>query len=160
LLRDYASYLRPRHLEAAEHDSRQASGISATVHFRERDHDVSFLGARCRSCGTEQFPLPRVCYTCHARDDFESIRLSDRPGRLLSWTLDHFFPTPEPPLAAGMVQVEGGARIYLQLTDVASDELRCELPLEFVFRRIHEVGGKPNYFWKATPMRKTNPESQ
>jgi 3-hydroxy-3-methylglutaryl CoA synthase len=159
-LRDYAAFLRPRHLETAEHDVRQAPGISATVHFRERDHDVSFRGARCRRCGTEQFPSQRVCYACHARDDFESIRFSDRRGRLLSWTLDHFFPTPEPPLAAGVVEIEGGARAYLQLTDVDKDELRCDLPLEFVFRRIHEVGGKPNYFWKATLLRDTRTEPQ
>jgi len=157
-IRDYAAYLRPRHLEAGEHDMRQAPGISATVHFRERDHDMSFCGARCRRCGAEQFPSQRVCYGCQGRDDFESIRLSDRRGRLLSWTLDYFFPTPEPPLAAGMVQIEGGARTYLQLTDVATDELRCDLPLEFVFRRIHEVGGKPNYFWKATPLRDVRSE--
>ncbi len=159
-IRDYAAYLRSRHLEAAEHDPRQAPGISATVHFRERDQDVSFRGARCRRCGVEHFPPQRVCYRCHSRDDFESIRLSDRPGRLLSWTLDHFFPTPEPPLAAGVVEMEGGARAYLQLTNVAPDELRCDLPLEFVFRRIHEVGGKPNYFWKATPLRNTRLEPQ
>jgi len=152
-IRDYGAYLEPRHLETSEHDMRQAPGISATVHFRERDHDMSFRGARCLRCGAEQFPSQRVCYGCHGRDDFQSIRLSDRRGRLLSWTLDYFFPTPEPPLAAGMVQVEGGARAYLQLTDIATDELRCDLPLEFVFRRIHEVGGKPNYFWKATPVR-------
>ncbi|HBZ70397.1 MAG TPA: 3-hydroxy-3-methylglutaryl CoA synthase [Deltaproteobacteria bacterium] len=159
-IRDYAAYLRARHLEAAEHDVRQGPAISATVHFRERDHDLSFHGVRCRRCGAEYFPSQRVCYNCHARDDFESIRLSDRPGWLLSWTLDHFFPTPEPPLAAGVVQIEGGARAYLQLTGVGSEELRCDLPLEFVFRRIHEVGGKPNYFWKATPSRNPRPEPQ
>jgi len=156
----YATYLRPRHLEATEHDVRQAPGISATVHFRERDSDLSFRGAHCRRCSAEHFPPQRVCYRCHARDDFESVRLSDRQGRLLSWTLDHFFPTPEPPLAAGVVEIEGGARVYLQLTDVTSDELRCELPVEFVFRRIHEVGGKPNYFWKATPLRDMRSEPQ
>jgi len=24
--------------------------------------------------------------------------------------------------------------------------------VEFTFRRIHEVGGRPNYYWKATPV--------
>ena len=26
------------------------------------------------------------------------------------------------------------------------------MPLEFEFRRIHEVGGRPNYYWKARPV--------
>jgi uncharacterized OB-fold protein len=152
-LRDYTAFLRMRHLEASEHDVRTAPGISATVHFRERDEDIALQAGRCRRCGVEQFPAPRVCSGCYGRDTMDSVRLSDRPGRLLSYTLDHFFPTPEPPLAVGVVEVEGGARVYLQLCDVAEAELHCDLPLELVFRRIHEVGGKPNYFWKATPLR-------
>ena len=24
-------------------------------------------------------------------------------------------------------------------------------PVEFVFRRIHESGGRPNYYWKGIP---------
>jgi hypothetical protein len=27
-----------------------------------------------------------------------------------------------------------------------------DLPVEYVFRRIHDAGGKPNYFWKASPL--------
>ena len=38
-------------------------------------------------------------------------------------------------------------------SQVSPDELRCDLPVEFVFRKIHEAGGKPNYFWKCTPRR-------
>jgi 3-hydroxy-3-methylglutaryl CoA synthase len=151
-LRDYGAHLRARGLEPAEHAARGAPPISATIHFRDRDEDMSFRGSRCRRCGTEQFPSQRVCYGCHARDEFQPVRLSDRRGRLLSYTLDYFFPTPEPPLAAGVVEVDGGARVYLQLTDVTKEELRCDLPLALVFRRIHQAGGKPNYFWKATPV--------
>ena len=29
--------------------------------------------------------------------------------------------------------------------------MRIDLPVEFVFRRIHEAGGRPNYYWKASP---------
>jgi len=25
--------------------------------------------------------------------------------------------------------------------------------VEFTFRKIHEYGGTPNYFWKCTPVR-------
>ena len=27
-----------------------------------------------------------------------------------------------------------------------------EQPVEYVFRKIHDAGGKPNYFWKASPL--------
>jgi hypothetical protein len=27
------------------------------------------------------------------------------------------------------------------------------MPVELTFRKIHEAGGSPNYFWKSTPVR-------
>ena len=68
----------------------------------------------------------------------------------MSYTLDYFHPSPEVPTTAGVVDVDG-CRVYLMMTDNKIDELRCDLPVEFTFRRIHESGGKPNYFWKSTP---------
>ena len=126
--------------------------MAATKLFRERDSLLGLIGWSCTSCGTVHFPRNRVCYRCRTRDAFEPVRLSDRTGRVLSYTLDHFFPTPEPPLAAGMVEVEG-CRLYLQMADVEADELRCDLPVAFTFRKIHEAGARPAYFWKSTPVR-------
>jgi hypothetical protein len=50
-----------------------------------------------------------------------------------------------------VTEVEGGCRIHLQLVDCPPEQTRLDLPVEFVFRRIHEVGGRPNYYWKCTP---------
>lgn len=151
-LPSYDSYLKARHLDPAEHDPRGGQGIPATVHFRERDADIRFLGRRCTACGTLHFPACRVCYGCYAKDCFESVRLSDCLGRVLSYSFDYFFPSPEPPVIAGMCEVEGGARVYLQMTDASADMLRCDLPVEFVFRKIHDAGNRPNYFWKSRPL--------
>src|SRR5207302_10214746 len=74
----YDKYLRFRQLFATEHDRRAGAGISATIHFRDRDEDVSLLAHRCRRCATMQYPFQRVCYRCYARDDFDKVRLSDR----------------------------------------------------------------------------------
>ena len=151
-LRSYDSYLKSRHLDAGEHDRRAGDGVPATIHYRERDADVSFLGQRCTECGTMHFPACRVCYGCQAKDQFENVRLSDLQGRVMSYSFDYFFPTPEPPLIVGMCEVDNGARVYLQMTDASTDMLRCDLPVEFVFRKIHDVGNKPNYFWKSRPL--------
>jgi len=151
-LRSYDSYLKSRHLEASEFDRRGGDGVPATVHFRERDSDISFLAQKCTKCGTMHFPACRVCYGCYAKDQFENVRLSDKTGKVLSYSFDHFFPTPEPPLIVGMCEVENGARVYMQMTDATQDMLRCDLPVEFVFRKIHDVGHRPNYFWKSRPL--------
>ncbi len=151
-LRSYDSYLKSRHLDAGEHDGRGGEGVPATIHYRERDSDISFHGQRCTQCDTVHFPACRVCYVCFAKDQFEPVRLSDRLGRVMSYSFDYFFPSPEPPVIVGMCEVDNGARVYLQMTDASTELLRCDLPVEFVFRKIHEAGNKPNYFWKSRPV--------
>ncbi len=151
-LPSYDMYLRFRQLLATEHDRRAGAGISATKHFRDRDGDVSLLGQRCRRCGQVQFPHQRVCFKCYARDDFDLVRLSDKVGTVKSFTFDNFAGSPMPPLVAGIVEVEG-ARLYLQMTDVSPKEVKLAMPVELTFRKIHEAGGTPNYFWKSTPIR-------
>jgi len=152
-LSDYDKYLRYRNLEASANDRRAGAGVSATVHFRDRNEDISFHAQRCRKCGQEQFPFQRVCFTCFARDQFEEVRLSDREGKVMSYTFDFFAGSPDPPMVVSMVEAQGGSRLYLQMTDVSAKELRLDLPVEFTFRKIHEYGGTPNYFWKCTPVR-------
>jgi hydroxymethylglutaryl-CoA synthase len=152
-LGDYDKFLRFRHLEANGHDRRAGGGVSATIHYRDRNEDISFHGQRCRACGQEQFPFQRVCFSCYARDNFDEVRLSDRTGKVLSHTFDFFAGSPDPPLIVTMIEVEGGARVYLQMTDASPKEAKLDLPVEFTFRKIHEFGGTPNYFWKCTPVR-------
>jgi 3-hydroxy-3-methylglutaryl CoA synthase len=151
-LASYDLYLRFRQLLATEHDRRAGAGLSATKHFRDRDAEVSLLAQRCRRCAQVQYPRQRVCFKCFAKDEFEPVRLSDRIGTLKSFTFDNFAGSPNPPLVASVVDVDG-ARLYLQMTDVHPKEVKLDLPVELVFRRIHEAGGTPNYYWKCTPVR-------
>ena len=148
----YDLYLRFRQLQATEHDRRAGAGLSATKHFRERDVEVSLYAFKCGGCGQVQYPRQRVCYTCFRKDDFESIRLSDRIGTVKSFTFDMFAGSPAPPLVAGIIDVEG-ARLYIQMTDVDPKEVKLGMPVELTFRKIHEAGGTPNYYWKSTPLR-------
>jgi 3-hydroxy-3-methylglutaryl CoA synthase len=152
-LSDYDTYLSFRNLQTTDSDRRAGAGVSATVHYRDRDEDISFRGHKCRRCGTLQFPYQRVCYTCFAKDDFDTVRLADGEGKVLSYTFDFFAGSPNPPLVVTMTEADGGARVYMQMTDVSPKELKLELPVEFTFRKIHEYGGTPNYFWKCTPIR-------
>jgi|SRR5688572_16102891 len=148
----YDMYMRFRQLLATEHDRRAGAGLSATKHFRDRDTDVTLLGQRCRRCGQTQFPRQRVCYKCFAKDEFDAVRLSDKIGTVKSFTFDNFAGSPNPPLVAGIVDVDG-ARLYVQMTDVDPKEVKLGMPVEMTFRKIHEAGGTPNYFWKSTPLR-------
>ena len=151
-LPSYDAYLRFRQLLATEHDRRAGAGISATKHFRDRDDDVTLAGLRCRRCGCVQYPRQRVCFRCHARDAFERVRLSDKIGAVKSFTFDTFAGSPMPPLIATVTDVDG-ARLYLQMTDASPKEVKLDMPVELTFRKMHEAGGTPNYYWKCTPVR-------
>src|SRR5688572_21888087 len=86
VITSYDTYLRARGLDAKEWAAGADLGLSATIRFRERDADITFLAARCTSCGQVHFPKPRVCGKCFAKDHWEPHRLSDRHGRLLAYT--------------------------------------------------------------------------
>ena len=141
---------RARGLTATEWEAGTNPGLSATILFRERDDDLTCSGQQCRKCDAIQFPAQRVCETCFAKDEFEKVRLSDRLGKVVTYTFDFFFPTPNPPTVVTIVDVDG-ARIHLQVIEIKPDEMKIGQEVEFVFRRIHESGGRPNYYWKGIP---------
>lgn len=146
---NYDQYLSARGLKITEWERPKDPGLSATVHFRGRDDELSFKGQKCRACGAVQFPAQRVCESCFAKDDFDKVRLSDRVGTIVTYTFDFFFPTPEPPTVVSIIEIDG-ARIHMQIANCRPDDVKLGLPVDFTFRRIHEVGGRPNYYWKAT----------
>lgn len=147
-----AAYRRARKLDLTEYPVSDDQGVSATIHFREGAEDIRMQGQRCQ-CGEPQFPKQRVCIRCGAKDSFTDEDFAERTGTLVTYTLDAFFPTPTPPTAVGIVQVDNGPRIYLQIAGLPKEGPTLGMPLRFVFRRIHESGKRPNYFWKALPER-------
>lgn len=145
-----AVYRKALGLDAAEYPAPDDQGISATVHFRERDENLALAGHRC-ACGEPQFPKGRVCIRCGRQGPFTREVFAEGTGRVVTYTLDAFFPSPEPPTPVGIIQVEGGPRIHMQIADVAPDAIAIGMPVRFAFRRIHQAGRKPNYFWKCVP---------
>ncbi len=119
----YDDYINARGLQAKEWEAGTNPGLSATILFRERDDDLSFLGQQCRKCQAIQFPAQRVCETCFAKDAFDKVRLSDRIGKVVTYTFDFFFPTPNPPTIVTIVDVDG-ARIHLQVVELEPDEMK------------------------------------
>src|ERR1700730_9717259 len=91
----YPQYLLWRERLAAERPRRpDPDRPSAPFAWRNRRYKLSMAGGRCRTCGAVQFPLPRVCYQCHAGRRFgpgTGLRpagphrhLHGRPARVLA----------------------------------------------------------------------------
>src|SRR2546426_7030344 len=56
---------------------------------------------------------------------------------------------------SAVIDLDGGGRVYLQVTDAAEGEVKVGAPVELTFRRLHEAGGNRNYFWKARDRKST-----
>ena len=153
----YPQYLVWRERLAAERPRRpDPDRPSAPFAWRNRRYKLSMAGGRCRTCGAVQFPLPRVCYQCHAADDFEPVSASGQTGRIVTFTVDRLAFSPSPPLVSAIVAFEHGGRLQCELTDVRGP-IRVGDEVVPTFRRGATVGGIRNYIWKARPVYPTTP---
>jgi 3-hydroxy-3-methylglutaryl CoA synthase len=150
---DYTTYLMWRKLiqTPVQRVPMLVSYPTATATWRERKRIHPLHGVKCRACGTIQYPPQRICIKCHAKDDFEEVSLFSKKGKLFSYSFD--FIRGNVPI--GLVNLEGGGRVFVELTDVDPGELKIDLPVELTFRRLDlwRENDMYGYFWKATPTR-------
>ncbi|TMA54523.1 MAG: hydroxymethylglutaryl-CoA synthase family protein [Deltaproteobacteria bacterium] len=147
-LPSYGRYARFRKLVRKETVATDVS--SPVILWRDRKELLPLYGGRCPKCGTVQFPKHRLCVECAYPDGLEDVKLARR-GRLFTFTNDYLAESPDPPVTHAVVDLEGGGRLYVQLTDCEAERVEIDMPLELTFRKIHEAGGFNNYFWKARP---------
>jgi 3-hydroxy-3-methylglutaryl CoA synthase len=155
ILPNYELYLKWRGLHQPDPGVRRPPMPmpSASAMFRERQRNLRFHAAQCQACGTVQYPPQRVCTKCGTRDDFEAVRLADRPAKLFTYALDYIAGSVDVPLAVCIVNFQGGGRALMTMTDRVVEEIAIDMPLEMSFRRLYEAEGIHNYFWKCTPVR-------
>ena len=128
---------------------------SASVSWRERNWSIRFHGSKCKNCGLITFPIQRVCYQCQSKDNYEEVGLSDKKGKVFTFSLDNLAGRSDDPVIPQTViesEMEN-ARIYCIMTDCDPKEIKIGMPVELTFRRIYEGGGMYNYFWKCRPIR-------
>lgn len=155
ILPSYERYLSYRGILETEPGEPFRTFPSATVLWRDRSSVLRCHGSRCRVCGTISYPIQRVCFNCRSRDDYDEVRLSDKAGRVFTFSLDNMAGRSDDPVVVQTVveSEEGSARIYCMMTDCDPSQVRVDMPVELTFRRIYEGGGFHNYFWKCRPPR-------
>jgi 3-hydroxy-3-methylglutaryl CoA synthase len=139
----------------AEKDNKTA----LTTLYRNSDMILGLVGGRCTETGVVQFPRTRISVSPNKStvDTQEPYRFAERKAKILTWSADFLTFSMAPPNHYGMVDFEGGGRIYLDITDVEPGDVDTGLPVKMVFRikEIDERRGFTRYFWKATPDRST-----
>jgi len=152
-LDNYEKYITMKGIIEKEPPRRPPFDTSLPMLWRERKSVLSLYGGKCKKCGTPHFPLQRVCFGCRAKDNFEEVRLVGKKGELFTFTKDNLFATVDSPQVMTVVEIEGGYRIYCQMTDRNPDGVKVGMPVEMTFRKIHDARGLNNYFWKCKPLR-------
>ena len=151
---DYKQYLVWRGILPIELRKETVAFISAPALWRERDANLRFHGVKCQVCGTIQYPPQRVCTKCHAKDQFEPYRLSDKKAKIFTYSMDYItYPVLERPVVNAAIDFDGGGRTLCYLTDREAEQVQCGLPVEMSFRKLFVKDGIHNYFWKAIPLR-------
>ncbi len=104
---------------------------SATVSWRERDSAIRCHGSRCKGCGTVAHPIQRVCINCRSKDDFDEVRLSDKRGKVFTFSLDNLAGrSDDPTIVQTVVESElDSARIYCLMTDCIPSEVKVDMPV-------------------------------
>jgi len=151
---NYEKYLTFRNILETAPEAPFSIDSAATVLWRDRGWVLSFHGSRCKECGLVTFPIHRVCFGCQSKDNFDEIRLSDKEGKVFTFSLDYLAGTPDPPVVQTVLESnEGSARIYCMMTDVDPKEVKVGMDVKMTFRRVREARGFYNYFWKCRPLR-------
>ncbi len=145
----YGKYARFRKLMKKDYSTPDES--TPVVLLRDKNEILPLHGGRCPNCGTIQFPIHRICVECGYRGGLEEVKLA-RTGKLFTFTHDYLTETPDPPTTHAVVDLDGGGRVFVQLTDCESDRVAIGMPVELTFRKYHEGSGIKNYFWKARPV--------
>lgn len=152
-LGSYERYMRWRGLVEVEGSRRQPPFSSPIVLWREGDALLPFKGSKCRHCGLIDFPPQRICYQCGSKDDFDVIKLP-KTGKLFTFTEDYLSGAAvEDFIGNPVIDLDGGGRMRTLMTECEAGEMKIDMPIELVLRKLHEGAGYPNYFWKARPVR-------
>jgi uncharacterized OB-fold protein len=148
----YERYLRRRRLLDLQGARRPDPAAPAAPPMLRRSRwKFGLVAARCSQCGSVATPPGRVCPSCGAVDAGADYPLRDLPGRVVSFTVDRLAPSPDPPVVLAVVDVDGGGRRTVEVTDVPRDGIAVGDRVIPTFRRLYSVDGIHNYFWKARP---------
>lgn len=147
-LESYATFLRYKDMARMP---RPEFASSTVILWREQRQLYSLYGTRCNQCGLVRFPMQMICSRCRAKDEYEEVRLA-RKGTLFNFMHDNLFENMESPTTLAIVDLEGGGRIFLHMTDRDPQAVELDMEVELTFRKLFEANDFYTYFWKCRPV--------
>ena len=136
----------------AEADQKQPG----TTLFRNRKTVLGLVGGRCTKTGTVQFPRSEISVNPNDRaiGTQEDYPLAEKQARIVTYTADSLTYSPAPPQYYGMIDFEGGGRMFTEFADVDAESIEVGLAMKMMFRikAVDEKRDFIKYFWKAVPV--------
>ncbi|MEZ0345351.1 MAG: Zn-ribbon domain-containing OB-fold protein [Infirmifilum sp.] len=108
--------------------------------WRERVRRYRLVGGKCGSCSRVVYPHRRVCPYCGS-EGLEPVELPRR-GKVVTYAVIRHPPRGfegKEPYVIAVVELEGGAKVLAQLTDVKPEDVKVGMEVEAVFRRYREL---------------------
>ena len=134
--------------------------VSIPTYSRSIPQRYALIAAKCKSCGTVNFPTTLTCLKCE-KTEFEPLKLSGK-GKIYCYTTISRGGSP-PEFSAqqnlvgsyqvAVVELDEGPKIVAQMTNCKPEDLKIGLPVEATFRRIYEDDGILRYGIKFMPLR-------
>jgi hydroxymethylglutaryl-CoA synthase len=105
---------------------------------RAEEWKFGFAGTRCRRCSF-----------CGTTDEMDAAPVATLHGTIVTHTVDYLAYSPSPPMIQAVLDVDGGGRCTIEVTDAEPERLRVGARVAFTFRRLFTSGGVHDYFWKS-----------
>ncbi|MGC8923705.1 MAG: Zn-ribbon domain-containing OB-fold protein [Candidatus Micrarchaeia archaeon] len=124
--------------------------------WRRTSERYNLIGSRCETCGTYYMPGRAICPMCRRKGKIVPHKYSGN-GKIYSYTVIRVAPEGYEfyvPYVLAIVELEEGARITGQIVDVDPEEVKIGMPVEMVFRKLHEDNpeGLITYGFKFRPV--------
>lgn len=127
---------------------------SEMMNEREKENLLYLNGFQCEKCQTIYFIKSAQCKKCKC-EKF-SLKKVQQTGTVYSLTKEYYFPHSFPPITMAIIDLEGGGRVTVQMTDDIYEEEKNKIQIgskvKLVLRKMMEKGAKPDYFWKGKLM--------
>lgn len=131
--------------------------LSVPAHWRELPARYRLEGGLCRSCGHTMLPKEEVCPICGSKDIV--TKQLPRRGKVISYSVIWNAPRGYEyytPYIVALIELEDGAKLMSQLTDVEPSQVTEGMEVEMVLRKVRVSGesGIIAYAYKFRPLLK------
>jgi len=135
---DYEDFLRTKGVLSKD-ESPAKMGLSplSPLMWRQSAELYRLIGGKCTKCSYVNFPPSqrKICVRC-GNTEFEKVLMS-RNGKIHTFCINYYMPPGfETPLPIIIADLDDGVRHRALGTEMAPDEVKVDMPIELVLRKL------------------------